>query len=135
MRARSLLLVAVLAVSVAGCGGGSNPDPTAGKTQSTIACDRFADINSRIVAAQSELYGGDGASATAQDLITELKALEDGAPAEVQKALDGLIAGFGQVQQYLADPQSVDAKTLSDLGPQMAADGKVVTEYVTAHCD
>ncbi len=149
MRLRMALVVPVvmLAGAVGACGGDDEPtggaspntrlSPTAPSdplTETTISCDKFEATAKRINEAQSELYTSSGASAAIEDLVDELEALKDGAPADVQTALDDLAAGFRVAVDVLDNPTQENAKRLQDLGDRLSESGKRVTEYIVSQC-
>lgn len=150
MRLRMAFLVPVLVLSglLTACGGddaepssNATPNtrlsptaPSAPLTEATISCARFEATAKRIAEAQSELYSASGAKAAIDELVTELDALKDGAPANVQKALDDLGDAFRTAAEVLENPTQENAEKLQDLGTELAESGQLVSEYIVSKC-
>lgn len=141
--ARFLGLPAALAVLALLCGGcsddpdESDADPSAPVTDITVECDRFEDTAQRITDAQTTLYDGKDSpeDATAVDsLVTELDALKEDAPDDVDDALTGLGEGFRSAQELLADPTPANSDELAALAPALSEDSQAVTAWILSQC-
>jgi hypothetical protein len=128
------ILVALLLVSLTGCGGGSSDTPAAPMTEVTIPCDQFADTAKKITDAQTQLYSGTGGTEAITSLRHELDALKEGAPADVKAAIAEMDDAFGKAQQLMQDPTRADTAELAALGPKLSADSQKITAYVVSKC-
>ena len=135
------VLAVMLAVALSACSDdGEEPwsseqkSPDASLTEVTIDCPEFADTAQRITAAQTELYSGTADDATIDELVSELDGLKEGAPEDVQTALDDMGAAFRDASELLDDPTPANRAKLLDLGPMLAEDGQTITAYITAQC-
>lgn len=140
-RPAALLLGPLVALAVAsGCSDDPDKpdaDPSAPLTDVAVDCERYEDTAQRITDAQKALYDGKDSpdDATAVDaLVTELEALEEEAPDDVDGALAGLADGFQSAQQLLANPDAADAAALAELAPALAEDGQAVTAWILDEC-
>lgn len=131
----------VALVLVAGCSDDPDKptaDPSAPVTDITVECDRFADTAQRITDAQTALYDGkdspDDATAVAS-LVSELDALKDDAPDDVDDALTSLGEGFRSAQELLADPTPENTAELAELAPGLSEDSQAVTAWILSQCD
>jgi hypothetical protein len=140
-----LLLVATLALAGCESNGGlprppgpssKEPFPT-GTPIAGVDCPKFKDIAQRITEAQAKLYtpGADRAAAL-QALTTDLTALKDEAPADVDPAIDDMIAAFRSATDLISHPSPSAAETeqLRKLGPRLSADSQKITQYITSSC-
>lgn len=149
MRLRMAFLIPLMMLSGAltGCGGDDAPSanatantrlsptaPSGPLTEVTIPCARFEATAKRIAEAQSELYSAGGAQTAIDELVTELDGLKDGAPADVQKAIDDLVDAFRTASEVLANPTQEDAEKLQELGTELAESGQLVSEYIVSKC-
>lgn len=146
MRVRAGILVVVLAASVTACGGGGDDEkpgagstrlgsPSSQVTQSRIDCAKYADTAQKITEAQQELYAGSGGSTEALDTLkSRMNALKDGAPDDVQAAIDELNVAFVKVKEVMANPTSEAQQELAQMGPKLAADGQTITAYIVSQC-
>lgn len=134
------LALAALALTLGGCSDDPeepDADPSAPVTDITVECDRFEDTAQRITDAQTALYDGKDSpeDATAVDsLVTELDALKEDAPDDVDDALTGLGEGFRSAQELLADPNEADGAALAELAPALAEDSQAVTTWILSEC-
>lgn len=138
----------VLAAALAGCGGSSSPSaskspsnpatrlttPSAPLTAVAIPCANFQAAASKIAAAEAKLYGSSGSVATLDALSTELNKLKDGAPSDVQSALDDLISAFRSAETIIKNPTAQGQAQLASLGQKLSADGQKIAAYVTSKC-
>lgn len=140
MLIRSVILAATLTVGLAAglaaCSDDSDERPSDELTETVVECDEFEDTAKRITDAQADLYDGSGddASAAIDTLTTELEALEEGAPAEVQDALNDLAEGFRDAEEALAEPTKERHAELAELADELAEDGRTVTTYIAEEC-
>src|SRR5689334_4556006 len=146
MRVGAGILVVVLAAASTGCGGGGwdkKPSaentrlgpPSSKVTQTVLGCDKYSDTAQKIVEAQQELYAGSGGSTDALDALkSEMDALKDGAPSNVQAAIDELDAAFAKVQEVMASPSSEGQQELAAMGPKLSQDGQTITTYIVSQC-
>lgn len=125
------------AAMLSGCSGDDAKDtrPSAPLTEITVECDKFADTAQRITDAQTELYTGTGGKAAIDQLVGELEQLEEGAPADVQTALENLADGFRDAQELLADPSAENKEKLTEVSQSLAKDGQRITAYIVSKCD
>ena len=135
------VLAVVLAVSLSACSDdGEEPSsseagaPDAPVTEVTIACPEYAGTAQKIADAQTELYSGTADSGTIDKLVAELDGLKEGAPDDVQTALDDMGAAFRDASELLEDPTPSNRAKLLDLAPQLAEDGQAITAYITTRC-
>lgn len=143
------MLIVVLAVSVAACGGGSDPKkagsdspsarlstagPTHALTQVAVPCKNFAGVAQRIAEAESKLYSGAASAGSLSTLLAELNTLKNGAPSGVQAALDDLSAAFRTAQSEIAAPTQAGTARLKALAPKLAADGQKISTYIVSKC-
>lgn len=134
------LALAALALTLVGCSDDPDEpdaDPSAPVTDITVECDRFEDTAQRITDAQTALYDGKDSpeDATAVDsLVTELDALKEDAPDEVDTALTDLGEGFRSAEQLLADPNEADGAALAELAPALSEDSQTVTAWIIDEC-
>jgi hypothetical protein len=103
-------------------------------TEITIDCPEFAEVAQKLTAAQTALYDGSGTPAVMDDLIAELAALKEGAPAGVQTALDKMAEAFRDAAEILANPTAENQARLAELGPKLADAGQKITAYFTSQC-
>jgi hypothetical protein len=103
-------------------------------TEIAVDCPEFADVAQKITDAQTALYDGSGDTAVIDDLVTELDGLKEGAPADIQAALDDMASAFRDAAEILADPTPEHQAQLAELGPQLAEAGQKITAYFTAKC-
>jgi hypothetical protein len=108
--------------------------PSATLTEITVPCAEFQETAAKIAEAQSELYAGTGDDRAIDTLAAELEALKDGAPDDVQDALDTLVDGFRDAEELLADPSAADQEALAEVAAELSAAGQKVTAYVVAQC-
>lgn len=141
MRVRMGALAVVLALGLSACSDDgddpeSGPAPTsdAPLTEITISCPEFEDVAKRITDAQATLYSGTGGTAAIDDLVAELEALEDGAPEDVQTALEDMGAAFRDAAALLEKPTRESKAKLAALAPELAQAGQTITAYITAEC-
>lgn len=138
--ARVGLALAALALACSGCNDTpeqAGPDPSAPVTDITVECDRFAATAQRITDAQTALYDGKDSpqDATAvADLVTELDALKEDAPDDVDEALTALGAGFRAAQELLADPTPANTAELAALSSGLSEDSQAVTAWILSEC-
>lgn len=137
MRTRMAVLVVVIAAVVTGCGGDEKEagKPSAPLTEITVSCDKFADTAKRITDAQTALYSGTDAKTAIDQLVGELEQLKDGAPADVETALDDLVDGFRDAEQLMADPTDANKEDLAKVSADLAKDGRRITAYIVSKCD
>jgi hypothetical protein len=135
------VLAVVLAVTLSACSddgdepsGSGSKTPDATLTEVTVDCPEFADTAQKITDAQTELYSGTADDATIDELVGELDGLKEGAPDDVQTALDDMGAAFRDASELLDDPTPANRAQLLDLGPKLAEDGQTITAYITAQC-
>lgn len=139
--ARVALALAALVLVCSGCSDDpeqTGADPSAPVTDITVECDRFADTAQRIADAQAALYDGKDSpeDATAvDDLVTELDALKEDAPDDVDEALTGLGEGFRSAQELLADPTPENTAELAALSPKLSEDSQAVTAWILRECE
>jgi len=141
MRTRVAILAVVLAAALTACsdgddkpatrGAGSPGTPTTDHT--TVDCAEFAETAKKIADAQADVYAGGGRGAV-DALVAELDELKDGAPADVQAALDDLADAFGQAAQIMTDPTDENKAELAALGPKLSEDGRTITAYIVSKC-
>lgn len=141
-----LLVPAVALLSLAGCSSDEEPGaspsngstrlgtPSSELTEVTVPCAEFEGTAEKIIKAQTDLYAGTGDTAAIDTLVGELEGLKDGAPDDVQDALDALADGFRDAQALLEDPTPENKKALTDVGVELSAAGQQVTAYVVAQC-
>jgi hypothetical protein len=150
MRLRAGILGVVLLFALTACGGGddeADKKPTGGSTrlgtpsddvtESVLDCAKYADTAQEIVEAQQELFAGSGGSTEALDALkSQMNALKDGAPDNVQAAIDELNEAFEKVQEIIHDPSaSAEAqRELQEMGSKLATDGQTITTYIVSQC-
>jgi hypothetical protein len=130
---RAVALAVALMAALSGCGG-SGDKPSAPLTEITIPCKQFSDTAEKIADAQAEIYSGSGGTEATDSLLSELDALEDGAPAEVKAALSEMGDAFRQAQEIMDDPTQANAAELADLGPKLSEDSQKITAYIVSKC-
>lgn len=151
MRVRFGILVLALAAALSGCGGddkskasdtgspGSSETrlstPSDPMTEVTIPCAKFEDAARKISAAMSSLYSQSGAAGAVTQLASELGALKDGAPDNVDKAIDELVAAFGKASDLMKHPNDSAAQAeLAGLATKLSEAGRTVSDYVVSKC-
>lgn len=141
MRSR-LAVTAAAALLLASCTRGSGGKQTPASLSGTpltpvvVDCPRFADTSKLITQAQTKLYSGSAEDAhqAVETLATNLTALRQGAPTDVQRALSDLIDGFRNTEQLLANPTTESRKKAAALSPRLSSDGQKITGYVISRC-
>jgi hypothetical protein len=113
---------------------GGSPTADAPLTEVTIDCPEFEDVAEKITDAQTELYSGTGDAAVIDDLVAELDALKEGAPEDVQTALDDMGEAFRDAAALLEKPTRKAKAELAALAPQLAEAGQTITSYITSEC-
>jgi len=144
MRYFLAILTVLSAFMLTACGGSDDdpgsadssrlPEPTASLSEMTIPCREFEGTAAAIAKAQADLYEPAGADDAIDALVRELDALKDGAPADVQAAVDDLADGFRAAQELLADPSAANQQALADVAEDLSAAGQKVTAYVVEQC-
>jgi hypothetical protein len=139
VRIREGILAVLLAAALAACtddSGSSRPTPTGGPlTEVTVDCAKYADTAKRITDAQTALYADTGSTEAIDNLVAELTALKDEAPADIQTALTDMEAAFRDAQEILKHPTPENKARLADLSPKLSDDGQKITAYITSECD
>lgn len=146
-RVAILLLAPVVALlSLTACSSDDEPDasaspgatrlgtPSATLTEITVPCAEFQDAAQKIAQAQAALYDGSGDAGTIDTLVAALDELKDGAPADVQDAIDTLGDGFRDAGELLTDPKAADQQKLADVAEELSAAGQKVTAYIVDRC-
>jgi hypothetical protein len=145
------ILAVVLAAALGGCSDDpeSSDEPSSSEpssstslsteqsvplTETPVDCPEFAEVATKITDAQTALYSGTGDTAVIDDLVAELDGLKEGAPADVQDALDDMASAFQDAAEILADPTAENQAKLAELGPQLADAGQKITAYFTSQC-
>jgi hypothetical protein len=135
----AVVLAAALASGLAACtddSGDSSPTPTGGPVSAiTVDCAKYADTAKKITDAQTALYADTSSTEAIDSLVTELTALKDKAPADIQAALTDMEAAFRDAQQILEHPTPENKAKLADLSPKLSDDGQKITAYITSECD
>jgi hypothetical protein len=138
VRTREAILALVLAATLSACtddSGDSLPTPTGGPlSEITVDCEKYADTAEKITEAQAALYSDTGSSGAIDTLNTELTALKDGAPPDIQAALTDMLAAFRDAEEILENPTPENKARLADLSPKLSADGQKITAYITSRC-
>ncbi len=144
MRYFLAILTVLSVVMLSACGGSDDdsgstdsdrlPEPEASLTEMTVPCAQFAGTAERIAEAQRQLYSSEGSIGAIEAITTELEALKDGAPSDVQAALDTLSQGFKDAAALVADPEAADQEKLAELATDLSAAGQKVSEYVVEKC-
>lgn len=141
----TLLALPLLVTSLVACdSGGGHPNtgrstaPTYPlSTAANVDCPKFANIAQRITEAQAKLYtpGADTAVALTS-LQTDLGALKDKAPSDVDSAIDDMVSGLRSAASLVTapSPSAAIADQLRKLGPRLSADSQKITAYVTQAC-
>jgi hypothetical protein len=135
-------LLAALAVAGGLSACSSDPeqpeaDPSAPLSDVAVDCDRYEDTAQRITDAQTALYDGKDSpddTAAVDALVTELDALKDDAPDDVDTALTDLGAAFRSAQQLLEAPTGDDGAELAALASSLAEDSQTVTAWILDQC-
>lgn len=137
--ARLLGLLVALAVATGCSGDPETPeaDPSAPLSDITVDCDRYADTAQRITDAQTALYDGTDSpddTEAVDELVSELDALKDEAPDDVDTALSDLGAGFRSAAELLASPDQNDGADLTEVASSLAEDSQTVTAWILDQC-
>ena len=135
MRVRTVIFGVVIAAALSACSDGSEPDPSAPISEITISCEKFDDTAQKITDAQTSLYSGTGSTEAIDTLETELAALKEGAPADVQDALTDMTAAFRDAEALLTEPTPESSAKLADLAQELSDDGQKITAYITSECE
>jgi hypothetical protein len=139
VRAREAFLVVTLVAALSACSGddegGADPDPTDSVSEITVDCDEYADAAKAITDAQGQLYSVPGSEGAIDRLASELAALKDGAPPDIQAALTDMEAGFRDAGRLLEHPTPKKNARLVSLAPELSADGQKITAYIRSECD
>jgi len=152
VRVRIGFLAAVLALSVAACGGGSDDKADDAQTPSsaqtrlatpadnpddlddlTVPCKEFSSTAAKIADAQRDLFSG-GADEAVKTLTAQLEALKDGAPDDVKSAISDFVDAFAKVADMLKDPNSQAQSDLEKLGPKLSESGQKISAYIVSKC-
>ncbi len=138
MRTLEGFLALALVAALSGCSddpAAKKPaEPSAPMSEITVDCDKFADTAKKINDAQTALYGGTGGQEAIDSLVTELDALKDGAPADVQEALTDMGNGFRSAAEIMENPTAENQAALAALTPKLADDGKKISDYIVDEC-
>jgi hypothetical protein len=140
VRVRTGILALALALSLAACSdddpkSDGDTNPSDGPfTEVTIDCPQFEDAAQKITDAQAALYDGTGGADAIDDLVTELDALKDGAPDDIQAALTDMAAAFRATAEILASPSPDSQDDLADLSARLSSDSRKITAYITSQC-
>lgn len=144
MRYFLAILTVLSAITLSACGGSDDesnstdsnrlPEPEASLTEMTVPCAQFAGTAERIAEAQKQLYASSGSADAIEALTAELEALKEGAPADVQAALDTLSQAFQDAAALVDDPEAADQQKLAELASELSAAGQKISAYVVDRC-
>jgi hypothetical protein len=132
-------MTAALVLALTACSDDSDGNPEAEGTPTpseiTIDCAEFEDTAALITKAQTDLYSGTGGPEVIETLVTELEALEDGAPADVRVALSDMADAFREAESLLENPTPRKQRELAELAPKLANQSQTITDYVVEQCE
>jgi len=152
VRVRMGIIVVALGLSLSACSDDpdsepeSNPDssaqsdsPDAADTEvGNIDCPEYQETAQKIIDTQAQLFSPDpdnDPAAAIDELNAELEALKEGAPPEIQEALTGLSASFGDAAEILEDPNGQNQTKLLELATKLSEAGQKVTTYIAEQCE
>jgi hypothetical protein len=140
VRTREAFLAVTLALALSACsgnddGGDAEPNPSEPVSEITVDCDEYDGAAEAIADAQAELYSAPGTDGAIDKLASELSALKEDAPPDIQAALADMEAGFRQAEQFLENPTPETNAKLVALAPTLSAEGEKITAYITSQCD
>lgn len=159
MRIRDAVVVLTATVSLAGlaaCSSSSKSPSTSGGSSTTSSvspttsaktsaaggggavadgyCGKLVAASEKLSSVASSLSDPTNAKQAIDNLVTELKALQDGAPSTVSAALSDMINAFQTSEAALTNPSAANSAALQNLGTKLEADGATITNYVTNDC-
>lgn len=132
MQLRLTVLALVLVAAVSGCGGDDKKNASSDSPASTPAaseslatldpskvdearCAKFLAGQSKAAELRSELTPGSDVSAAIEAANAQFDALKEGAPADIQEALDKLKAAYTALGKFYKDPTSMNASNAAEL--------------------
>ncbi|HZY75553.1 MAG TPA: hypothetical protein VFE40_04475 [Jatrophihabitantaceae bacterium] len=158
--ATAAALVGVLALLLGGCTSSGNkfiPPTNAPTSSSSTAhrtasstnasraaaarkhrklCTGLAGAKTKFAAAERSYYSNTAKQnqAAVQAIARELQGVEHLAPRGLRSPMHDMIAGFHTFANALAHPTAQSRTQLASLAQRLAADGKQISDYVTANC-
>lgn len=154
MRVRMGIIALALGLALTGCSDDSDPESTSdGESTSPsssagapdapetevgrLDCPEYESIATKIVETQSQLYAPSSdvdPQESIDELLGELERLKQGAPAEVQEAVDNLGAGFQQAAELLSSTEGQNQTELLTLATSLSEDSQRITSYIAKQC-
>ncbi|MCX6397906.1 MAG: hypothetical protein NTV23_15570 [Propionibacteriales bacterium] len=152
MRLRLGVLALVLAAGLTGCGGDDTKDasgdvstPTSPETSASsepsvdtgdlsAQCAKFLAGQQKAAELQQDLTSGADLSSAMAAAAAQFDGLKQGAPADIQKALDEVKAAFLALGEMYKNPTSLDAAKAQELTVRLTENAQKLNAYVVEKC-